>query len=234
MVAIVGTGNVASHLYKAFKGQIEVVMINPHTLKDLPKNAEIIIISVKDDTIKEVSSKIPKNNGIVVHTAGSVSLSEIHPKHSKRGVFYPLQTFSKETELNYEEIPVFIEGEVPDTIDNLKQLASLFSKNVREIDSDKRALLHLASVFACNFTNALAGVADNLLKIEGMDLSVLMPLMKQTIKKLETMSPEEAQTGPAVRKDVRVLTKQMNMLQQMPLYQKIYSDITDLIWNTKK
>ena len=229
MIAIVGSGNVATHLYKALKDRTEVCLVNPHSLEGLPSKADIILISVKDKAIGEVVNNLPGSNAIIAHTAGSVPMEILKGKSEHYGVFYPLQTFSKDIELNYSEIPVFIEGSTPETIKNLKETASLFSEKVLEADSQARKQLHLASVFACNFSNALAGIAQGILNESDLDFSVLIPLMKQTVDKLEKLSPKDAQTGPAVRGDIQIMENHLKMLQNQPLLQEIYSLLSSYI-----
>ena len=223
MVAIIGRGNVASHLYTALKEKTKVVLVNPRTLENLPDNSELILISVRDNAIHEVVNKLMPTNTIIAHTSGSIPMSVLEGKTKHFGVFYPLQTFTKDVEMPYDDIPVFIEGSNPYTVEMLKQFASLFSTNIREADSEGRKQLHLASVFACNFTNALAAIAEDLLKDSGIDFSALLPLMKQTVKKLGKLTPKEAQTGPARRRDTKVMETHLKMLESKPDLQKIYS-----------
>lgn len=229
MIAIIGRGNVASHLYKALKDKTEVCLVNSHSLEGFPPNPEIILICVSDDAIDQVANKIPSGNSIIAHTSGSVPMRVLEKKGFKAGVFYPLQTFSKDAELNYKEIPVFIEGSTKDVVESLKKLASIFSDDVREADSDARKQLHLASVFACNFTNALASISKDLISQSKIDFSALLPLMKQTIEKLRYLSPKEAQTGPAVRKDLKVIESHLKMLGNKPEIQELYSRLTKII-----
>ena len=145
------------------------------------------------------------------------------------GVFYPLQTFSKDKELDYKEIPFFIEGSSKSAVDILTSLASLISKNVYEADSDKRKRLHIAAVFACNFANHLVGIADDILKENGMDYTVLLPLLKETIGKLYLLPPSMAQTGPAVRNDTTVMKAHEEMLVDNPEYLGIYRALSQSI-----
>lgn len=229
MVAIIGRGNVASHLFSALKDKTEVCLVNPHTFENYPQDPDIVLICVSDNAIEEVVNKLPISNSIVAHTAGSIPMDILKGKTSDYGVFYPLQTFSKDAILDYSEIPVFIEGSSPETVKKLKELASLFSKEIKEADSQTRKSLHLASVFACNFTNALAGIAEGLLKKSGIEFSVLFPLIKQTVNKLELMSPKEAQTGPAKRGDTKVMMSHMEMLSESPDLGEIYSLLSSLI-----
>lgn len=233
MISIVGKGNVATHLYEAFKNKVDVVMVNPHTLEDLPTHSDIIIVCVSDNAIEEVASRLPQSNAIVVHTSGSMPM-DILQSHTKfYGVMYPLQTFTKGVFLNYEEIPVFIEGMNDNVVKKLKTIAALFSKDIREADSVSRLKLHIASVFACNFINALARISKDLMDESGIDFSALKPLMKQTINKLDVLSPKEAQTGPAVRGDSMVINRHLEMLSSRPEIQNLYQQLTDIIQDGK-
>ena len=233
MISIVCKGNVATHLYEAFKNKVDVVMVNPHTLEDLPTHSDIIIVCVSDNAIEEVVSRLPQSNAIVVHTSGSMPM-DILQSHTKfYGVMYPLQTFTKGVFLNYEEIPVFIEGMNDNVVKKLKTIAALFSKDIREADSVSRLKLHIASVFACNFINALARISKDLMDESGIDFSALKPLMKQTINKLDVLSPKEAQTGPAVRGDSMVINRHLEMLSSRPEIQNLYQQLTDIIQDGK-
>ena len=229
MIAIIGRGNVATHLFKAFKNKTEVCLVNPHTLEDLPKNPDIILISVSDKAVGEVVAKLPKTEAIVAHTAGSVPLEVIASKFKNAGVFYPLQTFTKDVNLDYSEIPVFVEGNSCLVTDKLKQTAALFTDKIFEADSEKRKNLHLASVFACNFSNALVGIADDLLKSAALDYKVLLPLLNQTMWKLTSLSPKQSQTGPAVRGDRNVINAHLEMLENKPDLKNIYSLLSNTI-----
>lgn len=214
-VAVIGSGNVATHLCKALEGKVELYQVDPRSLEGLPEYADIAVISVKDDAIKSVARRLDGKFGLTAHTSGSVPMSALADCGCEHGVFYPLQTFTKDVELNYSEIPFFIEGSSADVTSSLSCLAHLISGNVREADSDSRKTLHLASVFACNFSNCLVGIADDILRRKGMDYSVLLPLLSQTLAKLQSLSPKEAQTGPAARLDMKVVNSHVQMLNEM-------------------
>lgn len=233
MIAIVGKGNVGQHLYKALKDKTEVTLVNSRALEDIPNEVDTILLCVSDDAIEEVASKLPDSDALIVHVSGSKPMDILKSKGNRYGVFYPLQTFTEKIELNYKEIPVFVEGSSPEVVNKLKSVASLFSDLVMEKDSEARKRLHLASVFACNFTNALAGVANDLLKDEDIDFSILLPLLMQTINKLGILTPEEGQTGPAVRGDKTVMNSHIEMLKDKPELQDLYIKLSSLIANKK-
>lgn len=228
-VCIIGSGNVASHLAKALEGKAAVRLINPHTLEGIPEPCDIAIIAVKDDAIKEVAHKMKGKSKTLAHTSGSVPVSVLEGCAEHTGVFYPMQTFTKDVALDYAEMPFFIEGDTEESESLLSGLARLISPSVRKADSEDRRKLHLAAVFACNFTNCLVGVADSLLKENGMDYKVMLPLLRQTIRKLESVPPVEAQTGPAARRDRSVIESQCAMLESHGLMKRIYNDITEQI-----
>lgn len=225
-ISIVGSGNVATHLAKAFSGKASVSLVNPHTLEGLPEKSELVIISVKDDAIKEVAAKLKGRAEIVAHTSGSVAMSALEGCAQHIGVFYPLQTFSKNVSLNYKEIPFFIEGSDDTSIRVLTSAARLISEHVMPADSAIRKKLHIAAVFACNFTNSLAGIADELLQEDGLDYKVMLPLLRQTVDKLSSLSPAEAQTGPAVRGDKTVMDAHLKMLEGNDTLSEIYRTLS--------
>lgn len=233
MIAIIGRGNVATHLYAALQTKKKVCIVNPHTLKELPEEAELYLICTVDSAIGEIASKLPQTDAIIAHTSGSVPMKELEGINKNIGVFYPLQTFTKEIKLNYKEIPVLIEGSSPEVIEKLKNIALLFSEDVRTADSETRKKLHLASVFACNFTNAMAGISLDILQNSNLDFSILHPLIKQTVSKLSFLSPSEAQTGPARRRDNKVIETHISMLQERPDLQELYKLMTNIIQHDK-
>lgn len=225
-IAIVGRGNVATHLFKALEGKADIHMVNPHTLEGMPEHVDIAIISVKDDVVAEMAERIKGRAGIVAHTSGSCPLDCLKGSAPSTGVFYPMQTFTKGVDLDYSEIPFFIEGSDEKTEKKLMDLARLISGNVRKADSIGRRQLHLAAVFACNFTNRMMGIADEILKEHGMDYTVMLPLLKQTMEKLSSIPPGEAQTGPAVRGDMGVMQAHLKMLEDKPELRDIYKLIS--------
>lgn len=212
-VTIIGGGNVATHLCIALAGRVdELINISSRELEDLPLDSDIYIIAVSDKAIAEVAAAMPGVLGIVAHTAGSVGMDVLSAHFKRAGVFYPLQTFTKGSDLDYSEIPVFVEGTDPSVEGELSGLASLFTTHIMKADSARREKLHIASVFACNFTNHLWSVADKMLQEDGLGIEVLMPLIGATVEKLKHLTPHEAQTGPAVRKDMNVIDRHLEKL----------------------
>ena len=228
-IAIIGRGNVALHLSKALEEKTSVSLINPHTLEGISPETDLILIAVKDDCIGDVAEKLPETRAVVAHTAGSVPLSALGSHGSAQGVFYPLQTFTKGVDLIYSDIPVFIEASSSSAFDLLKRVAGYFSTNVIAADSEEREKLHLASVFACNFTNAMAMISNDILANTNIPLSVMQPLMRQTIHKLRNMTPKEAQTGPAARNDKKTMNRHLKLLENSSSLQQIYSLLSNYI-----
>lgn len=217
-INIIGRGNVGWHLSEAFKDKAEVINVNPHTLAGLDVDADLTIISVTDTVIPSILEHLPSLRGIVAHTSGSTGIEVLEKaecrKFNSYGVFYPLQTFTKGKALDYSKIPFFIEGSDDETEEKLMQVAEMVSGNVVRADSEKRKALHIASVFACNFANHLWTIAEDYLKAHDLDLSMLLPLIEETCGKIETLSPEKAQTGPAVRNDSLIISNHIEMLKK--------------------
>lgn len=232
-VDIIGRGNVAYHLRKAMSEHCDVRMVNPHTLDELREDSDIYLISVADRAIKDVanalSAKISNTSAIMAHTAGSVPMSLLKDVWTQAGVFYPLQTFSKDVALDYSEIPFFIEGVSQQIEEKLTSLASLISKNVALADSAARSELHLASVLGCNFVNHLWALSERHLNRSGISFEKLIPLLQETLRKASTAGPQNSQTGPAARHDKEVMKMQYDKLIYDPQAQAIYKLLSESI-----
>lgn len=232
-VTVIGQGNVASHLCVALAGKVgELINVSSRELEDLTPDSDIYLIAVSDDAIGEVAAQMPDVAGIVAHTAGSVGLDILRGRFSRAGVFYPLQTFTKGSFLDYSEIPVFVEGTDSAVEGELLGLASMFTTHLMKADSRRRERLHIASVFACNFTNCLWGIADSLLKEDDLSIDVLIPLIGATVDKLRYMSPGKAQTGPASRGDTDVVNRHIARIEN-DTYKDIYKSLSKVILERK-
>lgn len=214
-VAMIGRGRVATHMGKALlKAGHGVVSVNSRTLEELPQDADVYIIAVKDSALQDVIRQLTnllktKNDApLIVHTAGSMPLSVFEGYAENGGVFYPMQTFSMEREVDFREIPLFIEGKDK----RIRELAESISEHVYELSSDDRKYLHLAAVFACNFTNHCYTLAAEVLEKKGLPFDVMLPLVDETARKVHELHPHEAQTGPAVRGDENVMNAQAALL----------------------
>lgn len=236
-IQIVGRGNVAMHLKNALEPLCEVEIINPHTLNNFDTECKITIISVTDDAIESVASRIAQvsaggvKSGIMCHTSGSKSIEILSSYTQHPGVFYPMQTFSKNVMLNYQDIPFFIEGDCKETEKTICSLARLISSKVTVCDSESRKVMHIAAVFCCNFPNFLYSVAADLLTHRGLDFSVMLPLIEQTTSKIIAGNkPATVQTGPAVRKDRKTIKSHLDYLKKYePEYSELYNILTESI-----
>lgn len=231
-IAIIGQGNVASHLSVAFRNSnVNICPINSRNLINFPIDRDLYIISVSDDAIEDVASRMPDVKGVVVHTSGSRPMEILKKYFDNYGVFYPLQTFTKGVKLDYSQIPFFIEGSTEEVSNALCKLSNLISLNVYVANSELRRKLHIASVFACNYVNHLWAIADDLLKESGLSLNVLYPLINATKEKITGISPYDAQTGPAVRNDRSVIDSHLALLADKPDLQHIYLELAEHIIN---
>ena len=248
-VAIIGSGNVAQHLIKALVASKEIDLVQAfartpsHLTHLLPKEkitsdyqkiveADLYIISVSDNAIAEVSEKLPFENRLVVHTSGSSDITILSDKNRK-GVFYPLQTFSKNKAIDFTPIPMCLETENENDFQLLEQVAKTLSKKVFAISSEQRRSLHVSAVFVCNFVNHLYQIGNQICEENNIPFEVLHPLIQETAKKIKELSPSEAQTGPALRNDTKTIEKHLAFLENEN-YKKIYELLTQSIQNVKK
>tara|TARA_R110000787_G_scaffold19396_5_gene58260 strand:+ start:2399 stop:3103 length:705 start_codon:yes stop_codon:yes gene_type:complete len=224
-VAIIGSGNVATHLASAFLkvDGISLIHLNSRKLDVIP-DADIAIIAISDNAIAKVSSKI--KNSFVVHTSGSVEMKALKNSGTK-GVFYPLQTFSKEKEIDFTQIPFCLEAENQSDLSILETLVSLLQGKVYHINSEQRKSIHVAAVFVNNFTNHMYTIAHDVCKQYDVPFDILKPLIEETSQKIKNISPKEAQTGPAKRNDTETIQNHLNLLTQSQ--QDIYLKITQSI-----
>lgn len=244
-VVLFGAGNVASHLAKIFiaSNAVELVQVYSRSKKSLEQftniptttnlnnlaKADVYIIAIPDDAIANFSKKLPKLNGLLVHTSGSVAMDSIDVKHT-RGVFYPLQTFSKDKSVDFKQVPICIEAEKDQDLHLLEKLAESISDKVFLINSKQRKSLHVAAVFVNNFTNHLYHIADNICKEHTVPFEILTPLIQETAHKINDLKPFEAQTGPAKRNDVKTIETHLALLNKEQ--QNIYKVLTQSIQQT--
>lgn len=245
-VVLIGAGNVAQHLVLAFQksNQIELVQVFARNTNQLThlldgdrltanytdlKQADIYIIAVNDNAISEVSGQLPFENKLVVHTSGSVAMTDLNAKN-RRGVFYPLQTFSKSKEVNFDEIPLCLETENPSDYAVLETLAKEISNVVYAVSSEQRKALHVAAVFVSNFTNHMYHLGNEICEANNLDFAILKPLLTETANKVQWLSPKEAQTGPARRNDTTTINAHLAFLtdnNQKEIYKLLTKSIID-------
>lgn len=214
----------------------EVQAFSSRKPEQWPDDADVYIIAVSDNVINEVSSKLkdtlPSKQAIVCHTSGSTPLTAINAGFKNRGVWYPMQTFTAGVAIDdYAAIPIFVEGENTFVQQALLKLANKVSGNVRLLDSEGRKALHLSAVFACNYAGYMLFCADEILKSQNMNLSLLYPLIKETMNKYLTVPPRDAVTGPARRHDTLTLHKHEEYLNDAPEMQELYKIIAQHIMN---
>ena len=240
-ITLIGGGKLGKHLYKVLisVGQVQLLKwvlrsreeslthegINVVNKIDQDEKCDIYLIAVSDNSIKEVVKLLPKDS-FVVHTSGSISLKEI--KRDRAGVFYPIQTFSKGSDVNFTKIFVGLESKNSKDLIILKRLAKLIGSKYFDLNSSQREQLHLAAVLVNNFTNHLFAEANLICKKNNLPFDLLLPLIKETVQKVEKLSPKEAQTGPASRNDSETLSKQIKLITNNRL-KKIYKALTSAI-----
>ena len=227
-VAIIGKGRVATHLGCAlYSAGHDITMCGGrHRDLPVPEEADVVILSVKDSAISQVAHALCDSKALVAHTSGSVPMDAISSK--RRGVFYPLQTFSLDRKVNFRNIPIFLEAGTAEDMSVLSQLASTVSDIQMPMDSERRKTLHLAAVLCCNFVNHLYSISHGILAEQGIPFSTLFPLMEETLDKVRVLSPHEAQTGPAVRWDENVIQSHLSMLAN-PMHREIYRLLSESI-----
>lgn len=204
-------------------------------LDGIVRDAKYYIVSLTDSAIAPTTANMKDTGGLWMHTSGGIPAQALAPASDNFGVLYPLQTFSKGHKVDFAEVPVFIEANTPENLAEIKEIAEKISGNVSEADSQKRLILHAAAVFACNFVNYLWTNADNILHTAGEDLSVLYPLIRETLAKAIAISPAQAQTGPARRGDMAVTERHAAVMttRQAELYRYIALQIAETYLNNK-
>lgn len=241
-VVIIGSGNVATHLslamaslegieicqvYSPTEAHAEILaerlncdfVTNPTQIR---KDADVYLFALKDQALETVIRAVPANNGLWLHTSGSMPMQVFAGYTERYGVLYPLQTFSKSREISFRGIPLFIECHREEDKNCLEDLARRLSGKVCELSSEKRRSLHLAAVFACNFTNHIYALAEEILAKEGLSRDYLFPLIDETAAKVHELPAQEAQTGPAIRYDENIINKHLGMLADDPDVQTLY------------
>lgn len=242
-VTLIGAGNLATQLGKSLKKAGVIIcqvysrtessakilgeLLDTEWLTDitlLNDEADIYIFSVKDSALCELIPKVCKGreDKLFLHTAGSMPMTCFAGVAQHYGVFYPMQTFSKTKDVSFEKIPVFIEGDSAGTESIIRRFSSKLSKRVITLSSADRKYLHLAAVWACNFSNYCYSVASDILSEHGIPFNVMLPLINETTEKIHKISPKDAQTGPAVRGDWNVMSQQLKLMNGRGDLQELY------------
>ena len=246
-IVLIGAGNVATHLADAFQNTgrkiLQVYSRTEYSAKSLAEkigvkytndineiitDADLYIVSLADSAISDIVKKINFEEQLVVHTSGFHEMNVLNDVSENIGVFYPLQTFSKNRKIDFISIPVCIEANSEESLKLLEDLALSFSSNVQYINSEKRKILHLAAVFASNFTNQMYSIAKEILINEKISFDILKPLIKETAKKAIEINPLESQTGPARRNDTNVMEQHIKMIENEN-YKELYEKLSEMV-----
>ncbi len=252
-ISFIGAGNLATHLAKALyeKGFFISQVYSRSTssakllanylnasytskLSELVDSADIYFVALKDSVLNEVLSQINFHNQLIVHCSGSLPLSVLKNYSENTGVFYPLQTFSKQRRIEFASIPVFIEANSATNEEKLLKIAQQLSGSVTVLSSEKRKKIHISAVFASNFVNHFYTISAELLKSEGIPFEVLKPLIEETAQKIQEVRPGKAQTGPAVRFDENIISSHLAALEDKGNYKMIYKLISESIFEYHK
>lgn len=227
-IAIIGKGRVATHLSQALAsaGHDMIMCGGRKRIQAVPADAEVVILSIKDDAIASVASEFADSNALVLHTSGSISIEAIPSAH--RGVMYPMQTFSMDRAVDFRQIPLFLEASSEEDMKMLNRLSATISDTQMHMNSEQRKSLHLAAVLCCNFVNHLFELSHDVMKEQGIPFRILFPLIEETIAKIHTLTPHEAQTGPALRWDENVMQSHMDLLHE-PRHIEIYRLLSESI-----
>lgn len=254
-IVMIGAGRLATNLATAlYAAGHQIMMVYSRTsaaaqelasrveatatsqLEELPMQADAFIIAVADNALDEVARKavVGRESQTFFHTAGTMPLRVLACGAKHYGVFYPMQSFSKERIANFQDIPLFLETNDDIALQTAQSLAESLTSHVYHLSSEERQYLHVAAVFACNFANHCYAMAREVLQSHGIDFRVMLPLIDETAQKVHQLSPEEAQTGPAVRHDDNVVAHHIQLLQSHPELAKIYEMLSGDIQRTTK
>lgn len=254
-IVLIGAGNVATHLGSALQGAgytigqvysrteasasaLAARLSTDYTLAvaDIRRDADLYIVALKDSALQQLVPALVKGRegALFVHTAGSMPMEVWKGWAERYGVLYPMQTFSKQREVDFAALPFFIEASAPAELGRLHALAASLGSPVYEATSEQRRHLHLAAVFACNFANHMYALSAHVLKEQGIPFEVMLPLIDETAAKVHQLTPRQAQTGPAVRYDENVIDKHLDMLAGEPSLQELYEKISRSIHKMKQ
>jgi predicted short-subunit dehydrogenase-like oxidoreductase (DUF2520 family) len=252
-IVIIGAGNLGNHLGSIFfrKG-IEILQVCNRTpesgkklanatgaeyisdISRITKNADLYLLSVSDSAIEKLVKKIKLGDKLIVHCSGAFPMDILKTSSSSYGVFYPLQTFSLHKPVRYTMTPLCIEANSKRGEQLLVELGESISRNVHVVSGEQRRILHLAAVFANNFTNFMYAIAEDLLQEYRIPFSLLLPIIKQTTINVSRGTAFKHQTGPAIREDFKVMKKHIQLLRRYPEYHEIYELLSNNIIKYKK
>lgn len=250
-IVLIGAGNVATHLGIELKRKgFNITQVFSRTeksaselaslldvsyttaLQDVVYDADIYVVALKDSALHEQLPYIIKGreNALFVHTAGSLPMDVWKDYVSRYGVLYPMQTFTKSREVDFSKVSFFVEADRVEDLNLLKMIAGSLSPKVYEATSEQRKYLHLSAVFACNFSNHMYALSAYLLKQKNLPFEAMLPLIDETTRKVHELLPQEAQTGPAIRGDMNVMSAHLDLLTDEPLIRELYEKLSNSIY----
>ena len=247
-IALIGSGNVSFALFKALNNNgisVDAVFVRnkdkKHEIEELFGvkvlteyeeifDCDLVIIAVKDDAIKDVASNLNDYKGLLVHTSGTQSSSLLNNVENY-GILYPLQTLTKDFDVDFKKIPLLINASSSDSLNKIKTLATSISDIVMECSDEERIHIHMSAVYVSNFVNVMLQIGNKLLNDRGFDISLLESLVKETVNKSFILGPDEALTGPAKRGDFDTINKHLSLLDNNLQEKKIYELLTNYILN---
>jgi predicted short-subunit dehydrogenase-like oxidoreductase (DUF2520 family) len=252
-IVIIGAGNLATHLGTAMRNAgLNIVQVFSRTrgsaellsarlqcsyttrVEDIAPGAHLYLFCITDDALPAILEQFPHKGVFAAHTSGSIPIDVLKNAGLIPGVFYPLQTFTKEAEIDFTNVPVCIEALSPLHLQLLRELAGKITSHVQVLSSGERETLHLAAVFASNFTNHMLAAAHEILQKENIPFGIMEPLVKETIRKALENNPIDVQTGPAVRNNRVIMNKHIERLAALPAFRKIYIFVSESISSHKK
>jgi predicted short-subunit dehydrogenase-like oxidoreductase (DUF2520 family) len=247
-IVIIGAGNLATQLgltlkktgytilqvysptRKSAQGLAKKLKSNAITdLEELDRSASVYIISIKDDAISSFAKELILDEQLVVHTSGTVDAAVLKNCSKNYGVFYPLQTFSKDKVVDFKNVPLCIESNTTTAAKALETLAKSISSNVQPITAKQRRILHVSAVFACNFSNHMYTISASILSAHHLSFELLKPLIAETADKIKKNDPPKMQTGPAIRKDIKTMNAHLKLLSNNKELKTIYKLVSEHI-----
>lgn len=247
-ITIIGAGNVGFHLAQAlFATSLTITQVYSRKIehasllakkvnaqpitqfRQLSNNCDLFILAVPDQVIEVVAKQLVqslRNQCLIVHTSGATPAAVLSESSPRFGVFYPLQTFSRHKAVDFSNIPICLDANHQEDLDALLTLGKRISTKVYQITDEKRAQLHLAAVFANNFTNYLFHVATQILEEKELSFDLLKPLITASVQKIQDQSPAHVQTGPAIRGDEVTIQRHLNQLDHKADWQTLYDLLT--------
>ncbi|MEO6166987.1 MAG: Rossmann-like and DUF2520 domain-containing protein [Chitinophagales bacterium] len=251
-IVIIGCGNVgyqmAWHLHNSGHQIIQVfsrhlpsakwignLMDIPCTdsYEEISQDGDIYLVTVKDDAISEVAEQLKLNGQVIAHTSGSMPGNVMKSVTDNFGIFYPLQTLSRNVSVDFSMIPICVDASNDKTLKVLRALGATLTSKIIEVNDDQRFAIHVAAVFANNFTNHLFSISQMILEQSGLSFEIFKPLINETVRKIQNHDPLNVQTGPAIRNDDHTIARHLEFLKNDGRFLEIYKVLTEDIQRWK-